>query len=462
MQFADDSASPASEVRTVPDMKSSDRSPVNIQHERSDEKRVSPQATDLDVETLMGQLREANERLVMSSIRAQTLAEEAEQANRLKDEFLATLSHELRTPLNSLIGWARMLASEHLPPERTRHAVVVIERNAAALRRLIEDLLDTSRIMAGTFRIRAEPVNVLATTQAAIETVMPAATAKHIKLHLSAVPESAEPVPGDTIRLQQVVLNLLSNAIKFTPEGGRVDVVLKRDASGMQIAVADTGEGIAPEFLPHVFDRFRQADAATTRTHSGLGLGLAIVRELVELHGGTVEAESAGIGRGATFTVTIGGLPPTAPRERRSPPSTADQLHASLDNLRILVVEDDADARELTTIALQDAGATVTTVSSVPEALGILDVFHPDALVSDIGLPRDDGYSLIRQIRQREAEHGGLLPAVALTGYARAEDRAKTLAAGFHAHVPKPFDAAELTAAVMAVTRRHPSHGNRR
>jgi CheY-like chemotaxis protein len=198
-----------------------------------------------------------------------------------------------------------------------------------------------------------------------------------------------------------------------------------------------------------------------SRTHAGLGLGLAIVRELVEQHGGTVEAESAGIGQGATFTVNLGGLPASAPRERRSHRSTTDTPHPSLNNLRILVVEDDADARELTTMALQDAGATVTTVSSVPEALGVIDVFHPDALVSDIGMPREDGYTLIRQIREHEAEHGGLLPAVALTGYARAEDRAKTLAAGYHAHVPKPFDAAELTAAVMAAMRR-PSHGSRR
>jgi signal transduction histidine kinase/ActR/RegA family two-component response regulator len=440
-------------------MKSSIPRQRSDQLEPSDQKGVPAQAA-LDIDTLMDQLRQANERLVMSSIQAQTLAEEADRANRLKDEFLATLSHELRTPLNSLIGWARMLASEQLTPERTVHAIIVIERNAAVLRRLIEDLLDTSRIMAGTFQIRAEPVNLMAVTQAAVETVMPAAAAKHIDLHMSAAPEAAEPVPGDANRLQQVALNLLSNAIKFTPEGGHVEVSLSREAAGMQIKVADTGEGIAPEFLPHVFDRFRQADATMSRTHSGLGLGLAIVRELVEQHGGTVEAESGGIGQGATFTVNLGGLPANAPRERRSRPST-DPPHASLDNLRILVVEDDADARELTTIALQDAGATVTTVGSVPEALGVIDVFHPDALVSDIGMPKEDGYTLIRQIREHEAEHGGLLPAVALTGYARAEDRAKTLAAGYHAHVPKPFDAAELTAAVMAAMR-HPSPGSRR
>jgi signal transduction histidine kinase/ActR/RegA family two-component response regulator len=443
----------------MPDMKSPNGSSADIRHDRSAES-IARRPARVDLETLLGQLREANERLVMASIHAQVLAEEAGQANRLKDEFLATLSHELRTPLNSLIGWARMLASEHLSPEHASHAVVVIERNAAALRRLIEDLLDTSRIMAGTFRIRAEPVNVLAITQAAVDTVMPAAAAKHLQLRLSAAPESAEPIPGDTSRLQQVVLNLLSNAIKFTPDGGRVDVTLTRDAGGIQIEVADSGEGIAPEFLPHVFDRFRQGNATPTRTHTGLGLGLAIVRELVELHGGRVEAQSPGIGHGATFTVHLGGLPTAAARERRARP-LADQPHPALDNLRILVVEDDPDARELTTLALQDAGATVTTVSSVPEALGILEVFHPDALISDIGLPREDGYSLIRRIRQNEAEHGGLLPAVALTGYARAEDRAKTLAAGFHAHVPKPFDAAELTAAVMAAMR-HPSPAARR
>jgi signal transduction histidine kinase/ActR/RegA family two-component response regulator len=445
----------------MPDTKSSHTASGSIPPKQSDETPVKSGPTRLDMDALMEQLREANERLVMSSIQAQTLAEEADQANRLKDEFLATLSHELRTPLNSLIGWARMLASEQLSPERTSHAIVVIERNAAALRRLIEDLLDTSRIMAGTFQIRAEPVNLMAVTQAAVETVMPAAAAKHIEVHISAEPESAEPVPGDANRLQQVTLNLLSNAIKFTPDGGHVDISLKREAEGMQIKVADSGEGIAPEFLPHVFDRFRQADATMSRLHSGLGLGLAIVRELVEQHGGTVEAESAGIGQGATFTVNLGGLPPGAPRERRSRPSSADMPQPSLDNVRILVVEDDADARELTTMALQDAGATVTTVGSVPEALGMLDVFHPDALVSDIGLPKDDGYTLIRKIREREAEHGGLLPAVALTGYARAEDRVKMLAAGYHAHVPKPFDAAELTAAITAAMHR-PTHGAQR
>jgi len=413
---------------------------------------IEPARNRPEVEALMDQLREANEGLVIASVRAQTLADEAGQANRLKDEFLATVSHELRTPLNALIGWARMLASEQLAPEQAKRAVVVIERNAAALSRLIEDLLDTSRITTGTFRIQAEPVNMLAVAQAAVDCVMPAATAKHIEVQLSAEPSAAEPVPGDANRLQQVLLNLLSNAIKFTPDGGCVAVTLTRNDLFLQITVTDTGEGIAAEFLPRMFDRFRQADATSTKIHSGLGLGLAIVHELVELHGGTVEAASPGLGHGATFIVN---LPSLSSSERRSRPSVTDERPPShrLDNWRILLVEDDADSRELVSMVLEDAGASVAAVGSVAEALDTLDVFHPDALVSDIGLPNDDGYTLIQRIRQHEAEHGGLLPAVALTGYIRAEDRAKTLAAGFHAHVPKPFDAAELTAALLAVTR---------
>ena len=413
-----------------------------------------------DVEALLEQLREANEGLVIASVRSQTLADEAGQANRLKDEFLATVSHELRTPLNALIGWARMLASERLTPEHAKRAVVVIERNAAALSLLIEDLLDTSRIIAGTFRIRAEPVNMVTVAQAAVDCIMPAATAKHIEVQLSAEPSAAEPVPGDASRLQQVLLNLLSNSIKFTPDGGRVAITLKRNDQFLQIKVTDTGEGIDPEFLPKMFDRFRQADPTPTRTQSGLGLGLAIVHELVELHGGTVAAASAGIGRGATFIVNLPSLSSSAPEERRARADEPTPSHR-LDNLRIMIVEDDADSRELVSMVLEDAGATVTAVRSVAEALDTLDAFRPDALVSDIGLPNADGYALNQRIRQRETERGGLLPAVALTGYARAEDRAKTLAAGFHAHVPKPFDASELTAALVAVTRQ-PTHGSRR
>ncbi len=424
---------------------------------------VHPANSGSDVDALMNQLREANERLVIASVRSQTLAEEAGQANSLKDEFLATVSHELRTPLNAVIGWARMLASNRLSPEHAQRAVIVIERNAATLLRLIEDLLDSSRIIAGTFRVQLEPVNMLAVAQAAVDAVLPAATAKNIQVLLSTEPETAEPVPGDGSRLQQVLLNLLHNAIKFTPEGGRVTMALTRRDAFLRIDVSDTGEGITAEFMPKVFDRFRQADATSTRTHAGLGLGLAIVRELVELHGGTVRAESAGIGRGATFIVDLPTLSIGAPGERRSRLSKPDEQRLSkpLDNLRVLLVEDDADGRDLVSMVLEDAGATVAAVRTVAEALDALEAFRPDAIVSDIGLPTDDGYALIRRIRQYETEHGGRLPAVALTGYARAEDRAKTLEAGFHAHVPKPFDAAELTAALVAATR-HRSHGARR
>jgi CheY-like chemotaxis protein len=354
-----------------------------------------------------------------------------------------------------------MLGSKQLPPDRATYAIGTIERNVAALAHLVEDLLDVSRIVAGTLHLASQPVDLVAVMQAALDVVRPLAVTKNVQLAFSPNLPAIATVSGDAGRLQQVIWNLLANAIKFTPEGGRVDVVIERSNNHMEVRVVDTGEGISPDFLPHMFERFRQADGATTRRHTGLGLGLALVRQLVELHGGTVHAASQGVGRGATFTVR---LPSSAGEahvgqaaalgERRIAASVASPMPRlpRLDGLRILVVDDNPDGRTLTSLLLTQAGASVKAVASVREALQMLEVERPDALVSDIGLPDEDGYGLIRQIRQYEAEHGGFLPAVALTGYARADDRARTLAAGFQAHVPKPVEPVELTAAIATIT----------
>ncbi len=414
-----------------------------------------------ELEQLMILMREANANLVVSSVRALTKSAEAEQANRLKDEFLATVSHELRTPLNAVMGWARMLASMQLPPERVQSGMVIIERNAAALARLIEDLLDVSRIVTGAIRLALQPVDLVAVARVALETVTPAALAGGVEIAFSADSPDLKTVSGDAGRLQQVIENLVGNAIKFTPSGGRVDVTIGRAHDSVEITVADTGQGIDPDFLPHVFERFRQADGATTRRHSGLGVGLAIVRQLVELHGGTVSAASRGEGLGATFQVRlpVAAATPQPHRvsgfERRSMESAASPSPRSprLDGVRILVVDDDADGRALTSIILTQAGASVDTATSTVEALATLELDGRDVLVSDIGLPGEDGYGLIRHIRTREAERGGFLPAVALTGYARAEDRERALAAGFQAHVAKPVDPLELAAAVAALVQ---------
>jgi signal transduction histidine kinase/ActR/RegA family two-component response regulator len=413
-------------------------------------------------EQLMAQMREVNERLVLATLRAQTMTEEAEQANRLKDEFLATLSHELRTPLNAVLGWARMLASKQLTKTRATHAVETIERNAASLALIIDDLLDVSRIIAGTLNLRSQPVDLIVVTRAALDVIRPIAAAKHIRLRFSADSSSTEVVNGDAGRLQQVIWNLLANAIKFTPEGGHVDVSVERIGSEMEVKVVDTGQGITADFLSHVFERFRQADGGTTRQHGGLGLGLAIVWQLVELHGGTVHAASQGEGRGATFTIRLPIPTADVPVQRWSglaerrvatAMSSPEPRSQRLDDVRILVVDDNADGRMLTSFLLTQAGASVHAVASAREALQVLEGQRPDVLVSDIGLPDEDGYTLIRYIREYEAEHGGFLPAIALTGYARADDRSRVLAAGFQAHVPKPVEPAELTAAIAAVTR---------
>ena len=415
-----------------------------------------------ELEALMAQIREANERLVVATVHAQTMTENAEHANHLKDEFLATVSHELRTPLNAVLGWARMLGSKQLPPGRSKHAIAVIERNASALAHLIDDLLDVSRIVAGTMHLAPQAVDLGAVAQAAVDAVQPLAASKNVRLTFSPDRAAIDTVTGDAGRLQQIIWNLLANAIKFTAEGGRVDVFIQRSTDQMEVKIVDTGQGISRDFLPHVFERFRQADDAGAQRHTGLGLGLAIVRQLVELHGGTVHAASQGVGRGATFTVHLpiatGEVRPGGAAvlgERRTAASTASPMPRlpRLEGLRILVVDDNADGRTLTSMVLTQAGASVKAAASVREALQMLEVERPDVVVSDIGLPDEDGYHLIRRIRAYETEHGGFLPAVALTGYARAEDRARILAAGFQAHVPKPVDPIELAAALATITQ---------
>ena len=379
---------------------------------------------------------------------------EAERMSDLKDEFLATLSHELRTPLSAILGWSQVIASRRMEGEELQRAVQVIERNARAQTRLIEDLLDMSRITSGKVRLDVQPVEPAAFIDAALETVRPAAEAKRIRLEKVLDPK-AGPISGDPGRLQQVVWNLLSNAIKFTPSGGKIQVVLARVNSHVEVSVSDTGIGIAPEFLPHVFDRFRQADGSTTRRHGGLGLGLAIAKHLVELHGGSLSARSAGQDRGATFAVD---LPLTAvhrrdPKEERVHPASAVKAAPpvalpDLSGLTILAVDDQPDARELLRRVLEDSGARVLTAGSASEALAVAERERPHVLVSDIGMPGADGFDLLRQLRALGPHRGGDIPAIALTAFARSEDRTKVLRAGFRMHVSKPVEAAELCFAV--------------
>jgi len=387
----------------------------------------------------------------------------AEAACRLKDDFLATVSHELRTPLTSILGWSNLLRSGSLDEESTAKAFDVIERNAQNQKRLIDDLLDVSRIIGGKLLLDVREIELTRIVEDAIEVVRPAAAAKGIHV-VSAFDPEVWTVSGDAGRLRQVVWNLLSNAVKFTAEGGRVEVRVERDGARARVAVSDTGKGIAPDFLPHVFERFRQADAKTTRAFDGLGLGLAIVRHLVEAHGGTVRAESPGEGLGTTFSIY---LPLSVARE--SNPARTDHLgllHASrvsesLRGVQVLAVDDNSDTRELVKAVLNRCGAEVRTSASAGEALAVLREWRPDVLLSDIGMPYEDGYELIRRVRALEASQGGRIPAAALTAYARDEDRGLTLAAGFQMHLIKPVNPAELIAAVACLARQSASCADR-
>jgi PAS domain S-box-containing protein len=390
-------------------------------------------------------------------------AEELSHANRLKDEFLATVSHELRTPLNAMLGWATMLRSKRLDEATMNRAVETIERNARAQNQLINDLLDVSRIITGKLRLDVRPVSLVEVVGAAIDSIRPAVEAKNIRLQ-SILDPAAGPVSGDPDRLQQVFWNILSNAVKFTPKGGRVQIRLERVNSHVEVTVSDTGQGIRPEFLPYVFERLQQADGSTTRVHGGLGLGLAIVRHLVELHGGSVQATSAGEGRGATFVVNlpISIFHPESTNVERVHPTASDGVPLietlRLDGLRVLVVDDEVDARELLAALLRQSGAMVTAVASAREALNAITQCsaeqRPDVLVSDIGMPVEDGYMLIRQVRALAPEQGGQIPAIALTAYARTEDRIKVLASGFQSHVSKPVEAGEFIAVLASLVNR--------
>jgi PAS domain S-box-containing protein len=384
----------------------------------------------------------------------------AERMSELKDEFLATLSHELRTPLSAILGWAQVIRSRQMGLDELRRAVEVIERNARAQTRLIEDLLDMSRITSGQIRLDVQPVQPASFIEAALETVRPAAEAKGIRLEKVLDP-NAGPISGDPGRLQQVIWNLLSNAIKFTEKDGKVQVVLERVNSHIEISVADTGIGIRPEFLPHVFDRFRQADGSTTRRHGGLGLGLAIARHLTELHGGAIWVKSAGEGRGATFTIH---LPLTAVHrgaalDERAHPGTSAQApfaiaFPDLTGLTVLAVDDERDARDLIRRLLEECGARVLTAASAEQAIALVERHRPQLLLSDIGMPQADGFDLLRRVRALGPDRGGEIPAIALTAFARPEDRTKVLRAGFRMHVAKPVEAAELCAAVANVAGR--------
>jgi PAS domain S-box-containing protein len=378
-----------------------------------------------------------------------------DEANRAKDEFLATLSHELRTPLNAILGWARLLRSGTLDADGIRRGPEVIERNTRVLAQLIEDLLDVSRIITGKLRLEVRPADLIAVITAAMEAVQTAADAKSIRLEASLDPTPGH-VTADPDRLQQVVWNLLTNAIKFTPMGGRVEIRLERADSMVRLMVRDSGKGIRGELLPFVFDRFRQGETSTGRQYGGLGLGLAIVRHIVELHGGVVRAESAGEDCGATFTVDLPVNPtPVAtvvPQPARRPVESEDVGRLiNLRGLRVLVVDDEADARELMRMVLRSSGAEVMATACAEEAFEQLEQWHPDILVSDIGLPGDDGYVLIQKLREREAEHGRSIPAIALTAYARAEDRTRALSAGFQMHVAKPLEPADFVAAIASL-----------
>ena len=380
----------------------------------------------------------------------------AEAANRAKDEFLATLSHELRTPLSPILGWVRLLRSGDLDDAATARGLEVIERNVRAQTQLIEDLLDVSRIITGKLRLEVRPMDLVAVVEAGIDAVRPAAEAKGIRI-ASRLDPMASAMVGDPDRLQQVVWNLVSNAVKFTPKDGRVEVELARVDTHARLRVRDTGKGIQPAFLPHVFDRLRQADSTSTRAHGGLGIGLAIVRHLVELHGGTVAAESGGEGEGATFTVEL-PISATPGTQRAAPEAAArDEGSVRLDGVRVMVVDDEADTRDLLSFSLRNYGAEVRALGSASEALAAIQQDKPDVLVSDIGLPGDDGYALIRKVRALDEESGGRVPAAALTAYAKDEDRHRAIAAGFQAHVTKPVELAELASVVASLAGREPA-----
>ncbi|HEX5707340.1 MAG TPA: ATP-binding protein, partial [Pyrinomonadaceae bacterium] len=397
-------------------------------------------------------LRAVKEELEVQLAREQWARATAEAANRLKDEFLATVSHELRTPLTAIVGWTHMLRRGMVDEGDYAHALETIERNARSQQQLIEDLLDVSRIITGRLRLDVEDVDPVPVVDAAIESVRLAAEAKGIQIR-KVLDSGVIWVAGDPVRLQQVFWNLLSNAIKFTPRGGVVEISVRREGPHVEVAVGDTGVGIAPEFLPYVFERFRQADGTTSRRFGGLGLGLSIVRHLVELHGGAVRAESAGEGAGATFTVLL----PLAQDSRRHEGASlvAPQPDSSdaLAGVRILLVDDEADTRELLSVALRQCGAFVETASTVAEALEVFERARPDVLIGDIRMPGEDGYDLIRRVRALPEGRGERVRAIALTAYVGSEDRLRVVREGYQTHVSKPMELAELVRVVAGLLK---------
>jgi CheY-like chemotaxis protein/nitrogen-specific signal transduction histidine kinase len=399
-------------------------------------------------------LEETQRRLLASERAARS---DAERASNLKDEFLATLSHELRTPLSAILGWSQLLQSGRLSEKDHDEGLAVIERNARMQKQLIEDLLDVSRIITGKFRLEVQSVQLIDVASAALDTLRPSIEAKEIQL-VTSFDSSLPLVRGDPARLQQVVWNLLTNAVKFTPRGGRVELAVRREGSQIELSVTDTGLGIEPEFLSQLFQRFRQADASTTRRHGGLGLGLAICKHIIELHGGNVAAESEGHGKGARFIVrlpipaleTAGGAADAAPGGETGPTE-------SLRNVRVLMLDDDLDSQRLVTRILEATQASVTPVSSATEALELLERETFDIVISDIGMPNIDGYMFIQRVRSA-ANGKHRLPAVALTAFARPEDRRHALEAGFDRFLSKPIEAAELQATVKELLEQTVSH----
>lgn len=397
--------------------------------------------------------REVEERLRVALVGEQMARAEAETANRMKDEFLATVSHEIRTPLNAIIGWSHLLRSGRLDAATAARAVETIDRNAKSQAQLIEDILDVSRMITGKLRLNTEPVDIASVINAAIDSVQLAIDSRELHLEVTLDP-LARHTMGDANRLQQIVWNLLANAIKFTPSGGRIEVKVERANDNLQLSVSDTGQGIGASFLPFIFDRFRQADGTTTRQHGGLGLGLAIVRHLVELHGGTIKADSAGEGRGSTFTIKL----PLAPQRTSHRKKTTGALRAkdivdghfsslpSLAEVKVLLVDDDPDTLQFLSVMLGESKAIVETAASVSDALEIFEWYQPHVLVSDLAMPGEDGYSLVAKVRA--LGNGNEIPAVALTSYVRVEDRARALSAGFNMFVPKPIQPNELINAI--------------
>jgi PAS domain S-box-containing protein len=386
--------------------------------------------------------------------------EEAETANRMKDQFLATVSHELRTPLTSIVGWASMLLKESLAEAQARHALDVIARSARSQCELIDDILDVSRIVTGRLKLEARPVEIESVFLAVIDIIRPTAEAKRIDLEIGALGGTCN-VWGDASRLQQAIWNLLSNAVKFTSEGGHIKAQLDFSPSQVEISVTDNGTGIDPDFLPYVFERFRQADSSSTRRYGGLGLGLTIVHHVIEMHGGVVSAFSAGKGRGSTFRIILPLMePPKEPQslialepKLESPPTQATkEKNHLLNHVRVLVVEDDEDTLDLLKLILSDSGADVATAPSVKEAIYVFEHWQPDVLVSDIAMPGQDGYQLIGQVRSHDSEHGGNIPAVALTAYVTSEDKKRALAAGFQVHLTKPITPEELITALASLS----------